>query len=102
MQKEPGRAESAHRAEATARVAISRVVLALLVVTLIVPVEQRVVAAPMGQEGAERLANGGFEEGLAGWERPSWFAAVVGAHGGTVRSGAQALRFSGRASGPHV
>lgn len=45
--------------------------------------------------GGERLQNGGFESGLAGWERPAWYASTVDVAGG-------ALRFQGRSSGPYV
>jgi glucose/arabinose dehydrogenase len=54
-----------------------------------------------GPGGAERLQNGDFENGLAGWYRPDWLAAVtgieVGVPGGTVHGGTRALRLQGRA-----
>lgn len=52
----------------------------------------------------ERLGNGGFESGLAGWNVPSSFTSVISANGSMPRSGAMALVFDGdsRNSVPYV
>lgn len=53
----------------------------------------RAVVEPVG--GAERLSNGDFAEGLAGWEHPAWYAGVIRAEDGMLRIG-------GRSQGPYV
>ncbi|TAK35514.1 MAG: hypothetical protein EPO21_05755 [Chloroflexota bacterium] len=52
--------------------------------------------------GQERLVNSGFEEGLKGWQRPSWFAAVADIETTVVRAGARAFHFVGKSAGPYV
>jgi hypothetical protein len=50
----------------------------------------------------ERLINGGFENGLASWERPSWFANVADVEATVVHTGARAFRFNGRGTGVYL
>jgi uncharacterized protein YkwD len=52
--------------------------------------------------GGERLTNPGFEGGVSGWDRPSWFASVANTQESTVHSGEQGFRFQGKSSGPYV
>jgi hypothetical protein len=52
--------------------------------------------------GGEWLANAGFESGLVGWERPSWFANVADVTNLSVHSGGAGFRFQGKRSGPYV
>ena len=57
---------------------------------------------PTGSSGGSSLTNGGFESGLTGWERPSWFAAAADVQSSVVRTGASAFRFKGPSSGPYI
>ncbi|TAK35513.1 MAG: hypothetical protein EPO21_05750 [Chloroflexota bacterium] len=57
------------------------------------------VGTPISQE---RLVNPGFEQGLVGWQRPSWFAAVADVEATTSHTGTGAFRFSGNRAGPYV
>jgi len=59
-------------------------------------------ATPTGSGPGATLVNGAFENGLTGWERPSWFASVADVQSTVVRSGAAAFRFKGPASGPYL
>jgi glucose/arabinose dehydrogenase len=52
--------------------------------------------------GTQRLANGEFEGGLVGWDRPSWASGLADIDSTVVHSGARAFRFAGRAQGPYV
>jgi uncharacterized protein YkwD len=67
------------------------------------PPSQTPLSAPAGG-GSNGLTftNPGFESGLSGWERPSWFASVANVENAVVHSGSTAFGFSGKASGPYV
>jgi hypothetical protein len=55
-------------------------------------------ASPAG----ERLVNGGFENGLAGWVKPDWVGNNAVVDNAVVHSGGGALRFKGNVAGPYV
>jgi hypothetical protein len=57
---------------------------------------------PTGSGAGSTLANGGFESGISGWDRPSWFASVADVQSAVVRTGAAAFRFKGPSSGPYI
>src|SRR4051794_14923589 len=44
---------------------------------------------------SNRLTNAGFEDGLTGWDQPSWFAQFEGIDHNQVHSGLSAFRFAG-------
>ncbi|TAK34775.1 MAG: hypothetical protein EPO21_08370 [Chloroflexota bacterium] len=48
------------------------------------------------------LVNPGFEEGLRGWEYPSWFSGVAGIETEVVHSGSKSFRFKGTSAGPFL
>lgn len=57
-------------------------------------------AGPTPGEGP--LLNGGWEQGLAGWVRPSWFASVADVQSEVHNSGSNAFYFHGRTNGSYV
>jgi len=50
----------------------------------------------------ERLTNGGFESGLTGWDRPSWFGSSADVVSSPTHTGSTAFRFQGKTSGPYI
>jgi uncharacterized protein YkwD len=55
-----------------------------------------------GATGGGLLVNPGFESGLAGWDRPSWFSTVADVETSVAHSGSRAFWFHGKSSGPYV
>jgi len=51
---------------------------------------------------SERLTNGGFEDGLEHWNRPSWFSNVVFVNDTQAHEGTRSICFQGKSSGPYI